>query len=123
GRYGLRAQSHPDHRALPSRARQRWQRRRLLGRPRTADQTAIARTRRRGVAVGAIASTPTASYGGAMRVLITRPEREATALATALGERGHMPVIAPLFRLEILRPPPPLPPPLAPSPPPPPPNA
>ena len=40
-----------------------------------------------------------------MRVLITRPEREATALATALGERGHMPVIAPLFRLEILRPP------------------
>jgi uroporphyrinogen-III synthase len=41
-----------------------------------------------------------------MRVLITRPEREATALATALGERGHMPVIAPLFRLEFLRPPP-----------------
>ena len=42
-----------------------------------------------------------------MRVLITRPEREATALATALIERGHVPVIAPLFRLEILRPPPP----------------
>lgn len=41
-----------------------------------------------------------------MRVLITRPEREATALATALIERGHAPVIAPLFRLEILRPPP-----------------
>jgi uroporphyrinogen-III synthase len=41
-----------------------------------------------------------------MRVLITRPEREATALATALIERGHVPVIAPLFRLEILRPPP-----------------
>ncbi|MDP2331867.1 MAG: uroporphyrinogen-III synthase [Reyranella sp.] len=41
-----------------------------------------------------------------MRVLITRPEREATALATALIERGHTPVIAPLFRLEILRPPP-----------------
>ena len=40
-----------------------------------------------------------------MRVLITRPEREATALATALSERGHMPVIAPLFRLEILHPP------------------
>ena len=40
-----------------------------------------------------------------MRVLITRPEREATALATALIERGHVPVIAPLFRLEILRPP------------------
>ena len=40
-----------------------------------------------------------------MRVLITRPEREATALATALIERGHAPVIAPLFRLEILRPP------------------
>ena len=40
-----------------------------------------------------------------MRVLITRPEREATALATALRERGHVPVIAPLFRLEILHPP------------------
>jgi uroporphyrinogen-III synthase len=40
-----------------------------------------------------------------MRVLITRPEREATALATALSERGHVPVIAPLFRLEILHPP------------------
>ena len=41
-----------------------------------------------------------------MRVLITRPEREATALATALTERGHAPVIAPLFRLETLSPPP-----------------
>ena len=41
-----------------------------------------------------------------MRVLIIRPEREATALATALIGRGHAPVIAPLFRLEILRPPP-----------------
>ncbi|MDP3163547.1 MAG: uroporphyrinogen-III synthase, partial [Reyranella sp.] len=41
-----------------------------------------------------------------MRVLITRPEREATALATALIERGHAAVIAPLFRLEFLRPPP-----------------
>jgi len=40
-----------------------------------------------------------------MRVLIIRPEREATALAAALGERGHMPVIAPLFRLEFLHPP------------------
>ncbi|MBX9702160.1 MAG: uroporphyrinogen-III synthase, partial [Acetobacteraceae bacterium] len=40
-----------------------------------------------------------------MRVLITRPEREATALAAALGERGHQTVLAPLFRLEILRPP------------------
>jgi uroporphyrinogen-III synthase len=40
-----------------------------------------------------------------MRVLIIRPEREATALATALAERGHMPVIAPLFRLEFLHPP------------------
>ncbi len=40
-----------------------------------------------------------------MRVLITRPEREATTLATALSERGHVPVIAPLFHLEILRPP------------------
>ena len=40
-----------------------------------------------------------------MRVLITRPEREATALATALSQRGHVAVIAPLFRLDILRPP------------------
>src|SRR5882757_1543882 len=40
-----------------------------------------------------------------MRVLILRPEREATALATALSERGHAPVIAPLFRLEFLHPP------------------
>jgi uroporphyrinogen-III synthase len=40
-----------------------------------------------------------------MRVLITRPEREATALATALGRHGHMAVIAPLFRLDILHPP------------------
>lgn len=40
-----------------------------------------------------------------MRVLILRPEREATALATALSERGHVPVIAPLFRLEFLHPP------------------
>jgi len=41
-----------------------------------------------------------------MRVLITRPEREATTLASALIERGHTPVVAPLFRLEILQPPP-----------------
>jgi uroporphyrinogen-III synthase len=40
-----------------------------------------------------------------MRVLITRPEREAVALATALSQRGHVPVIAPLFRLDILHPP------------------
>jgi uroporphyrinogen-III synthase len=40
-----------------------------------------------------------------MRVLITRPEREATTLATALAQRGHVPVTAPLFRLEILHPP------------------
>lgn len=40
-----------------------------------------------------------------MRVLIIRPEREATALATALSERGHAPVIAPIFRLEFLHPP------------------
>ena len=40
-----------------------------------------------------------------MRVLITRPEREAAALATALSQRGHVPVIAPLFHLEILHPP------------------
>jgi len=44
-------------------------------------------------------------YGDRMRVLIIRPEREATALATALSERGHAPVIAPLFRLEFLHPP------------------
>lgn len=44
-------------------------------------------------------------YGERMRVLIIRPEREATALATALAERGHTPVIAPLFRLEFLHPP------------------
>ena len=37
-----------------------------------------------------------------MRVLITRPEREATALAAALIERGHVPVVAPLFRLRTL---------------------
>ncbi|MCW5732585.1 MAG: uroporphyrinogen-III synthase [Enhydrobacter sp.] len=40
-----------------------------------------------------------------MRVLITRPEREATALAQALTLRGHSPVIAPLFRLQMLHPP------------------
>ncbi|GEP62035.1 uroporphyrinogen-III synthase [Reyranella soli] len=40
-----------------------------------------------------------------MRVLIIRPEREATTLAAALAERGHTPVIAPLFRLEFLHPP------------------
>lgn len=44
-------------------------------------------------------------YGEPMRVLIIRPEREATALATALTERGHTPVIAPLFRLEFMHPP------------------
>ena len=41
-----------------------------------------------------------------MRVLITRPEREAAALATALAERGHAPVVAPLFRLQNLAAPP-----------------
>ena len=40
-----------------------------------------------------------------MRVLITRPEREAAALAAALGERGHQPVVAPLFSLRTLPPP------------------
>ena len=40
-----------------------------------------------------------------MRVLITRPEREATALARALAERGHEAVIAPLFQVAILHPP------------------
>src|SRR5690348_17868695 len=44
-------------------------------------------------------------YGGRMRVLITRPEREAMALAQALGQRGHTPVIAPLFQLHFRRPP------------------
>jgi uroporphyrinogen-III synthase len=40
-----------------------------------------------------------------MRVLITRPEREATALAQALAARGHQAVLAPLFRLQVLHPP------------------
>lgn len=40
-----------------------------------------------------------------MRVLITRPEREAMTLAQALAARGHVPVIAPLFELHLLRPP------------------
>ena len=44
-------------------------------------------------------------YGERMRVLITRPEREATALAQALSQRGHVPVIAPLFELRFRRPP------------------
>ncbi len=41
-----------------------------------------------------------------MRVLITRPEREAATLAGALAERGHAPVIAPLFSLQMLAAPP-----------------
>lgn len=40
-----------------------------------------------------------------MRVLITRPESEATALEVALAGRGHATVIAPLFRLQFLQPP------------------
>lgn len=40
-----------------------------------------------------------------MRVLITRPESEATALAVALAGRGHATVIAPLFHLQFLHPP------------------
>lgn len=52
-----------------------------------------------------VASADAARYGEPMRVLIIRPEREATTLATALAERGHTPVIAPLFRLEFLHPP------------------
>lgn len=40
-----------------------------------------------------------------MRVLITRPEREAATLARALRDRRHEPVIAPLFRLQMLHPP------------------
>jgi uroporphyrinogen-III synthase len=43
-------------------------------------------------------------YGERMRVLITRPEREAAALAQAVGERGHLAVIAPLFQLHFRRP-------------------
>src|ERR1700761_9100436 len=40
-----------------------------------------------------------------MRVLITRPEREAAALAHALAARGHQAVIAPLFGVQVLHPP------------------
>ena len=40
-----------------------------------------------------------------MRVLITRPEREAAALAQVLVARGHQVVIAPLFGLQVLHPP------------------
>ena len=108
-RHGLRPQSHPHHRALPSRAGQRRQGRRLLGRPGPADQAASCW---RWKASSFFSSSTVAcvgqecpGYGERMRVLITRPEREATALATALAERGHAPVIAPLFRLELLHPP------------------
>src|SRR5918994_6709253 len=59
----------------------------------------------RAVRKSMIASILSDRYGVPMRVLIIRPEREATALATALAERGHTPVIAPLFRLEFLHPP------------------
>lgn len=44
-------------------------------------------------------------YGERMRVLITRPEREAIALAQALSQRGHTAVIAPLFELRFRQPP------------------
>lgn len=37
-----------------------------------------------------------------MRVLLTRPEREAASLAQALRERGHEPLIAPLFEVRLL---------------------
>jgi uroporphyrinogen-III synthase len=40
-----------------------------------------------------------------MRVLITRPEREASALAQVLAARGHQAVIAPLFHTQVLHPP------------------
>jgi uroporphyrinogen-III synthase len=40
-----------------------------------------------------------------MRVLITRPEREAAALAQVLVARGHQAVIAPLFGVQVLHPP------------------
>src|SRR6185503_18543276 len=40
-----------------------------------------------------------------MRVLITRPEREAAALGQGLGTRGHQAVIAPLCHMQGLHPP------------------
>jgi len=40
-----------------------------------------------------------------MRVLITRPEREAANLAQVLRGHRHEPVIAPLFQLQMLHPP------------------
>jgi uroporphyrinogen-III synthase len=40
-----------------------------------------------------------------MRVLITRPEREAATLAQVLATRGHQAVIAPLFHMQVLHPP------------------
>lgn len=46
------------------------------------------------------------SYSGAMRVLITRPEGDAAALAANLARRGHQAVIAPLFVVQKLAPPP-----------------
>src|SRR5262249_46602883 len=100
-RHGLRAQSAADRRALPSRAGRGRQRRWLFGRPGPQDQAQAPGAGRRGSSPG-----PTTSIEGTrIGVLITRPEREATALATALGQRGHVAVIAPLFRLDFLHPP------------------
>src|SRR6185295_6825997 len=88
-----------DRRALPSRAGKRRPRRRLLGRPGPQDQAQAPGAGRRYSRLGS------QDKGARMRVLITRPEREATALATALSQRGHVAVIAPLFRLAFLHPP------------------
>src|ERR1700730_175009 len=68
-RHGLGAQSHSDHRALPSRAGQRRQGRRLLGRPRAADQAAIAGAgrRRASVTLGARDSSR-ASFAGSIKI-------------------------------------------------------
>jgi uroporphyrinogen-III synthase len=37
-----------------------------------------------------------------VRILLTRPQPDATRTATALRSRGHEPIIAPLFAIEIL---------------------
>ncbi|XSG81686.1 MAG: uroporphyrinogen-III synthase [Methyloligella sp. ZOD6] len=40
-----------------------------------------------------------------MRLLVTRPEPDAEALAALLRKRGHEPILSPLLRIEYLRPP------------------
>ena len=37
-----------------------------------------------------------------MRILVTRPQPRATQTAAALRARGHAPIVAPLFQIEIL---------------------